>query len=219
MCNTARDNSANGNGDDGGTGTVATRHRIPDDNSCLFHAVIFLLNRPESTDAMRKMIANTVRNDPIQWNDAMLGKTRDEYIAYILDPTKWGGQVELNILCSIVKVEIAAIDIQTGRVDIYGQGQGYTHRVYMLFSGIHFDAVIFEKGGQAQTKEVSRDDANALVSAESLATSLRSQGGYTDQQTMKLVCQICGHEMNGDYEARLHAGSSGHTDFKMKKSY
>ena len=33
------------------------------------------------------------------------------------------------------------------------------------------------------------------------------------QATMRLRCKACGHIMVGDYEARLHAGQSGHKDF------
>ena len=32
-------------------------------------------------------------------------------------------------------------DIQTGRLDTYGTGAGYTQRVYAVYSGLHFDAV------------------------------------------------------------------------------
>ena len=219
ICETPRQRGAsNSTASTQGVTSTASRHRIPDDNSCLFHATIFLLNRTDSTSNLRNMIATTVRNDPVQWNDAMLGKPRDEYIRFITDPTKWGGQVELNILCTITGVEIAAVDIQTGRMDVYGSGCGYTQRVYMLFSGIHFDAITFGCGNSA-IKQVSADDVVAERSAADLAASLRSSGAYTDQQTMQLVCQSCGWEMSGDYEARLHAGSSGHTDFKMKKAH
>ena len=193
----------------------AHRHKIIDDNSCLFHAVAFLLRRSETPAQMRSMIAAAVRSDPGLWCDAILGKTREEYIRFIVDPTKWGGQVELNILCSIVRVELAAVDIQSGRMDIYGQGSGYATRVYLLFSGIHFDAVVF--GDRQDTREVQASDSVAQRAVEVLATSLRSQGAFTDQTTMQLVCKTCGHEMSGDYEARLHAGSSGHKDFAMKK--
>jgi len=201
----------------GGGGSVgsAARHRIPDDNSCLFHAVIFLLNRSESPQTLRNLIASTVRNDSIQWNEAMLGRSRDDYIRFITDPTKWGGQVELSILSTVTQVELAAVDIQSGRMDIYGQCSGYSQRVYLLFSGIHFDAVTFGPS----TRAVSAGDTGAESSVRALAASLRAAGAYTDQQTMQLVCQTCGWEMSGDYEARLHAGSSGHTDFKMKTSY
>jgi len=177
--------------------------------------VAFLLRRSETPAQMRNMIAGAVRSDPGLWSDAILGKTREEYIRFILDPTKWGGQVELNILCSIVRVELAAVDIQSGRIDIYGQGSGYATRVYLLFSGIHFDAVVF--GDHQDMREVQASDSVAQRAVEVLATSLRSQGAFTDQATMQLVCKACGHEMSGDYEARLHAGSSGHKDFVMKK--
>jgi hypothetical protein len=163
------------------------------------------------------MIADTVRRNSLLWSDAMLGKPREEYIRYITDSSKWGGQVELNIMSSIAKVEIAAVDIQTGRADVYGQGNGYTDRVYMLFSGIHFDAVTF--GHNDTKRQVRADNLAAEQSVRSLASSLRSQGAYTDQQSMQLICGTCGFEMKGDYEARLHAGSSGHTDFRMKTSY
>ena len=33
------------------------------------------------------------------------------------------------------------------------------------------------------------------------------------QATMRLRCKACGHIMVGDFEARSHAGQSGHTDF------
>eukprot|EP00945_MAST-04E_sp_MAST-4E-sp1_P004500 g4500.t1 len=116
-----------------------------------------------------------------------------------------------------MKTELACVDIQTGRCDAYGQGSGYQKRVYMLFSGIHFDAVEFvDNSGQAVTM-VDPGNAKAMTEAKRLASTLRSQGLFVDQNTMKLVCNTCGFEMNGDFEARSHAGSSGHTNFSMKK--
>ena len=49
-------------------------------------------------------------------------------------------QVELAIFAELYGAEISVTDIQSGRADCYGQGQGHARRVYMLFSGIHFDA-------------------------------------------------------------------------------
>ena len=42
---------------------------------------------------------------------------------------------------------------------------------------------------------------------------LQTQGKFTNQATMSLYCKVCGHVMNGDMEARMHAGDSGHTEF------
>jgi ubiquitin thioesterase OTU1 len=195
--------------------TVAFHHKIVDDNSCLFHAVAFLLHRSETPAQLRQLIATTVRNDAFTWNDAMLGKTQSQYIAYITDSLKWGGQVELNIMSSLFQVEIAAIDIQSGRIDTYGHGEQYSQRVYLLFSGIHFDAVVFDHS--SGKRAVLPTDAKAKEAAQKLATSLQTQGKFTDQATMTLYCKVCGHVMKGDLEARTHAGASGHTEFAMKK--
>jgi ubiquitin thioesterase OTU1 len=199
------------------TSIVAKQRKIPDDNSCLFHAVSFLLQRRETPGELRRLIATNVQDHPAQWSSAILGKSREDYVNFILDSKKWGGQVELNILSSVMKTELACVDIQTGRCDAYGQGSGYQKRVYMLFSGIHFDAVEFvDNSGQAVTM-VDPGNAKAMTEAKRLASTLRSQGLFVDQNTMKLVCNTCGFEMNGDFEARSHAGSSGHTNFSMKK--
>ena len=101
----------------------ARQHKIPDDNSCLFHAVIHLLQLNKTTNDLRRAIARIVVKDSSQWSSAMLGKSRDEYVTFITDTTKWGGQVELNILSAIYCLEIATIDIQSGRLDIYGENQ------------------------------------------------------------------------------------------------
>ena len=77
----------------------------------------------KTTNDLRRDIARVVVEDSHQWSSAMLGKSRDEYVTFITDTTKWGGQVELNILSSIYCFEIATIDIQTGRLDIYGEGR------------------------------------------------------------------------------------------------
>jgi hypothetical protein len=52
--------------------------------------------------------------------------------------------VELCILAERYQAEVAVADVQTGRIDVYGQGCGYAHRVYLIFTGIHFDAVGFD---------------------------------------------------------------------------
>lgn len=41
---------------------------------------------------MVKVIAATVASDPEKYSEAFLGKTNEEYCAWILNPEKWGGQ-------------------------------------------------------------------------------------------------------------------------------
>jgi hypothetical protein len=53
--------------------------------------------------------------------------------------------VELCILAEHYRAEISVTDVQTGRADVYGQGRGFTHRCFLVFTGIHFDAVGFDQ--------------------------------------------------------------------------
>lgn len=48
--------------------------------------------------ASRQVIAEAVTQDPSQYNEGMLGKPTAEYAKWILDPSKWGGAIELSIL-------------------------------------------------------------------------------------------------------------------------
>ena len=102
---------------------------------------------------------------------------------------KW--QVELAIFAENLEAEISVTDVQSGRADVYGSGQGFPRRIYMLFSGIHFDAVVVEGLRTVPTTATARvARADALVAA--LATEQRACGGYTDQATMVLMCATCG---------------------------
>lgn len=159
--------------------------------------------------ALRQLVANKVRSDPT-WDEAMLGKPRSEYIDFITDPKRWGGQVEISILAAAFRAEIAVVEVQSGRCDVFGEGSGYTKRVYLLHSGIHFDAVRFS----GSRREIPAAEAAAAdAAAKHLAAERRAAGGYVDQATMRLRCKICGFIAVGDYEARAHAGGMGHKEF------
>lgn len=54
----------------------------------------------------------------------------------ILGPNTWGGAIELSIFATQAKTEICSIDVQTGRIDRFGQGEGYDTRVLLIYSGI-----------------------------------------------------------------------------------
>jgi ubiquitin thioesterase OTU1 len=48
--------------------------------------------------ALRRLVAQEVLADPLEWNEAVLGKAPPEYCAWIQQPDKWGGAIELSIL-------------------------------------------------------------------------------------------------------------------------
>lgn len=203
--------SGGGSGGGGGGGGGAQLVPMPDDNSCLFHGIAYLLDSSRPPNSLRQIVASEVQANPSQWDEATLGKPRQEYVDFITNPIRWGGQVELAILSSAYKAEIGVVEVQSGRCDIYGEGSGYRRRVYLIHSGIHFDAISF---GPTQQREVSPDgfpEADAAV--RQLAVERRRSGAFVDQDKMRLRCKICGFIAEGDYEARAHAGGTGHKEF------
>jgi len=191
-----------------GVVTAAQLQAMPNDNSCLFHGIAYLLDQGKPPDALRRAVAQAVRADPT-WDEATLGKPREEYIEFIGSPIRWGGPVEIAIFAATYAAEIAVVQVQNGRSDVYGEGQGYGRRVYLLHSGIHFDAISFGTQREVSQHEFSSADA----AARRLAAERKASGGFVDQDTMRLRCKICGFIAVGDLEARAHAGGTGHKEF------
>lgn len=62
------------------------------------------------------------------------------YTAKILNPSTWGGAIELGILASHFRTEIASIDVETGRIDHFSPQDALGTRCILIYSGIHYDA-------------------------------------------------------------------------------
>ena len=62
----------------------------------------------------------------------------------------WGGELELIVLSEHFDAHFIAIDIQTGRAYIYGEGR--PRRGMLIFDGAHYDALALGgvgRGGEA----------------------------------------------------------------------
>lgn len=208
---------------------------VPDDNSCLFRATGLLLDHanPSSThedgpNRLRRIVADAVINDPTTWCEPILGKDPKLYVSKILDKDVWGGAIELAILADHFKTEICSIDVQTGRVDRFGQSEIYSNRIFLVYSGIHYDAITLspippeELSNQSThfPPELDFDmtifpskEESFLHAALQLVSQLRQLHYYTDTASFSLRCEICQTALVGEKDARSHAESTGHTRF------
>jgi hypothetical protein len=117
-------------------GRAIARRIVADDNSCLFSAVgLVTRGSRDVASSLRSVVADAITADPFEWNEAVLGKDPLEYAMWIKDPKRWGGAIELSILSRRLEVEIAAFDIQTERIDVYGYGEGHNRRVMVVYDG------------------------------------------------------------------------------------
>ncbi|GAA6057772.1 hypothetical protein JCM3770_006838 [Rhodotorula araucariae] len=201
--------------------------QVPDDNSCLFRAVGLVLN-PGETDvaaSLRRVVAGAIQADPAEYSEAVLGRPPAQYIETILKRSSWGGAIELAVFAKHFRTEIWSIDVQTGRVDRFGEGAEFETFALIVYSGIHYDSLTFSFSPPQpstsfpplnldfDTTVFPRYQEHLLESAQKLVAQLRAQHAYTDTASFTLKCGDCGQALTGEKEARRHAETTGHTSF------
>ncbi|XP_076862795.1 ubiquitin thioesterase OTU1 [Brachyhypopomus gauderio] len=201
------------------SGPRLERRVVPADNSCLFTSVNYVVEGgvydPACAAEMRGLIAQIVASDPAAYSEAVLGKSNDEYCAWIRREDTWGGAIEVSILSKFYQCEICVVDTQTVRVDRFGEDAGYRKRVLLIYDGIHYDPLQrVDPGSDAapQTVFPAADDV-ILAQALELADEARRKRQYTDVNRFALRCMVCQTGLVGQREAREHAKETGHTNF------
>ncbi|KAL1510041.1 hypothetical protein ABEB36_004697 [Hypothenemus hampei] len=198
---------------------ILMKQIVPADNSCLFSSFHFVLNGKldESGEAgkfLRQLVAETIRNEKHNYDEAILGKPVEEYCAWIQNDTSWGGAIELAILSNYYGIEIAVVDTINAIINRFGEDQNYSFRVFLMFDGIHYDPLYLEPftGGKIQTIFQS-SDIRILEEAKILAQEAKSSRQFTDVNKFSLKCMDCNIMLKGQIEARDHAMSTGHMNF------
>ncbi|KAF5837731.1 hypothetical protein DUNSADRAFT_3986 [Dunaliella salina] len=201
-----------------GGGSYVVRRVIESDNSCLFNAVSSILH---VYNLCAHISMHAVRADPFKYNEAFLGMDNAKYCSWITSPDKWGGAIELSILSSFYGREIAAFDIQTQRMDVYGQDQGYSEQVMLLYDGLHYDAMAMTpiQDGPEEldiTKfETSAPDAQDIQQAARLLVQAAHEARqFTNTASFTLRCGVCQVGLKGEKEAVQHAASTSHSNFQ-----
>jgi len=204
----------------GSSGRItAIRRIIDDDNSCLFNAVGYVLdNRNRNAqEVLRQVVASVILSDPVTYNAAFLGgKTAEEYAEYIQKPLSWGGGIELAILSDYFEAEIAAVAVETATMQVFGQGKGWQKRAYVIYTGIHYDAVAFNTPDGPESKDITvfpPDYQDVAAAVLQLAKQLQAKGEYTNVNKFTLRCENCGKGLVGQKEAVAHFKETGHSNF------
>jgi ubiquitin thioesterase OTU1 len=208
-----------------GGGERLVRRVIPSDNSCLFAALAHGFEgsdgRRKRADVLRRVVADTILANTAEYSEAVLGKAPTEYASWILNSESWGGGIELAILCGHFGSEIAAFDIQTQRVDLFGQGHDYATRAYLLYDGVHYDLVVKQLfDGSPEELDVSVFDVNddaAMAEAHALVAEAHAARKFTDTAKFSLRCLVCQCGLVGEEGAMEHAKKTGHTNFSEYK--
>ncbi|CAO0793769.1 unnamed protein product [Mucor circinelloides] len=145
------------------------------------------------------------------YSDVTLGQPRDKYIEWIQKPNSWGGAIELAIFSAYFGVEIDSIDVQTGRIDKFGEGS-FDERVLIVYSGIHYDALALtptvDSPPDFDQTRFSVDEDFILDAAKQLVDGLRKSHKFTDIANFTLKCEQCNTGLKGEKDAQNHAAVS-----------
>ena len=153
------------------------RRVVPADNSCLFRCVGLALEGSSfcKPAQLREVVASAVESG--LFSEAMLGKPPGEYARWIRDPAHWGGGIELSVLATHYKTMLCAFDVQTCRVDIFGQDGGFRQRAMLIYDGLHYDYVarVLFDGAPAELDVTvfDQDDSTAMAHAHALVAEVR----------------------------------------------
>lgn len=200
---------------------VLLRKVVPANNSCLFTSVFFVMENGkfdlDCQKGMREIIAKTVKNDPVEFNEAILGKKNSEYCSWIRNSSSWGGSIEVMIFSKYYGVEICVVDIRTARIDRFGEDKNYPNRVFIIYDGIHFDPLYLQLGNgsditKIKTKFTKTEDF-VMVQAMEMANEAKQARQYTDVHNFKLKCLVCQQPLAGQKAAQEHAEKTLHTNF------
>ncbi|CAG8693665.1 10529_t:CDS:10 [Acaulospora morrowiae] len=214
---------------------------MEDDNSCLFRAIGYILFRSIKIMLEDRVESTIFVMDPEKYSDVVLGRSRDEYCSWIAQRNSWGGAIELAIFASHYKVvfdiqEIRSIDVKSGRIDRYGQGN-YGQCVYIIYSGIreylclkHLSSILVNQSTLFQTyldydsiaftptTEASPEfdqtifdasDETTLTASTEIADKMKQMHKYTYTADFTLRCDQCKKGLKGDKEAVQHAKETG----------
>lgn len=192
---------------------------MPDDNSCLFRSLGLCLlgNTIDSMTELRDIVASTIQNDPETYSDVVLQRPRNEYCRWIKHPDSWGGYVDTKAIAEHFQVEVVTIDVQSGTVTRFCEGS--TKRCYIIYSGIHYDALALIPEGldpsetEFDQRQFDSDDDAILTAAQKIAKMLKDRHYFTDTAGFSLKCEQCGWTGNGEKSAEQHSANTGHFQF------
>jgi len=200
-----------------GAGGVLARRVVASDNSCLFAAVALLILRDrEQKAALRELCASAVAADEDTFSDAFLGRSRAEYLEWIRNEQHWGGAIELSILATHFGLELHAADVSTCHIYRYGEGRGYATKAFLLYDGLHYDAVVAAASMELEDFDETTFDVADSASDDALARLVAAHHAvhaYTDTGSFSIRCLTCRVGLKGEKEAVAHARETGHQSF------
>lgn len=195
-----------------------TRRYVDADNSCLFSSIGYLIDNKNFSETTRLQYRQLLANylEGITIDAVTLGMSKEEYIESIQNPSTWGGAIELKLFSEMFQIEIASIDVQSNRVDIFGQDKNYPQRIYVLYNGVHYDPLVmaYTEDNVDDITSFESDDSQTLIEFQNYVKVFNDAGDFVDPKNMNhFECDSCKSVFESQMEAYEHANNFQHWSF------
>lgn len=195
-----------------------TRRYVDADNSCLFSSIGYLIDNKNFNETTRLQYRQLLANylEGITIDAVTLGMSKEEYIESIQNPSTWGGAIELKLFSEMFQIEIASIDVQSNRVDIFGQDKNYPQRIYVLYNGVHYDPLVmaYTEDNVDDITSFESDDSQTLIEFQNYVKVFNDVGDFVDPKNMNhFECDACKSVFESQMEAYEHANNFQHWSF------
>jgi len=163
---------------------------------------------------------DAIRADETRFNEAVLGRSPSLYREWIVKSQSWGGEVELLIFSERYHCEIVAYDVSRKRTIKFGEESGFKKRIYLIYDGIHYDALVYNLAPQSAARDFDLTVFNpADLTVEKQCNTLVEKefkaGKFVDEYNYTLQCGTCKKKFKGNNEAIAHSKTTGHTNFEQ----
>lgn len=194
------------------------RRFVDSDNSCLFSSIGYLIDNKNFSETTkyqyRQLLVNYLEDNNVE--AGMLEIPKEDYIENIQNPSTWGGAIELKLFSDMLQIEIASIDVQSNRVDIFGQDKNYPQRIYVLYNGVHYDPLVmaYTEDLNDDITSFASDDNETLISLQEYVKVFKDAGDFVDLANMNsFECDTCKTLFENHIEAYNHANNFQHWNF------
>ena len=189
---------------------------VPADNACLFTSLAFSLSDGASLTggpAVRATLVAHIASKPAVFNEALLGAPPAKYCSVMSRKEVWGGGLEASAAADAFSVGVCVVNVQTGVPSLFGEDRGFPRVLYLIYSGVHYDAVVRKWPDGRHQSLFSPDDEDAKAGAIALAAKAKAEGKYVDLAGFNLRCEACRAALTGEHAAMAHAKDTGHSQF------
>ncbi|AMD20191.1 HDL553Cp [Eremothecium sinecaudum] len=192
-------------------------HQVPDDNSCLFHAISYAMYKDITVSSqLREIVSKEISANKTKFSDSILGRPNQEYANWILQRDSWGGAIDIVVLSSSLEVAILTLDVDALRYEKFNEDK-YDSFIMVVFSGVHYDTIEVYHEANDERQTVFRfgdpDSENLLVQAIEVAKKMKAAGMSFNTTRDRIKCNTCGSILIGEREVARHAERTGHMDF------